>query len=151
MIDADSIGVSVRRQCLLLSLNRSTFYYRPSILIEESGFANEINEIWHEMPFYGYRRITAELQRRGNKVNAKRVLRLMGEMNLKAIYPRPRTTIRAPGHKIYPYLLKGLLIDAPNKAWSTDITYLKLPQGFAYLVALIDIYSRFENNVFIMR
>src|SRR5690606_28413153 len=88
-------------------------------------------------------RITAELNRRGHGVNRKKILRLMQEMKIEALYPKPRTTIRASGHKIYPYLLKDLTIDRPNQVWATDITYLKMPFGFAYLVALIDIHSRY--------
>lgn len=143
MIDHHHASLSVRQQCSLLCLNRSTLYYEPVPLAEDSAMANEIHAIWQEMPFYGYRRITAELKRRSYDVNGKRVSRLMREMKISALYPRPRTSIRAPGHKIYPYLLNDLVIERPNQVWATDITYLKMSSGFAYLVALIDIYSRF--------
>lgn len=109
----------------------------------DTAIANEIHEIWTKMPFYGYRKITAELGRRDIEVNHKKVLRLMKEMGIKAIYPTPRTSMGSPNHKIYPYLLLGLKIVWPNQAWSTDITYIKTPNGFMYLVALIDIYSRY--------
>ena len=121
MINPHHESLSIRSQCQLLSLNRPTFYYKPSPLEEDTVFANEIHAIWHEMPFYGYRRITAELNRRDYNINGKRVLRLMREMNIEALYPRPRTSIRTPDHKIYPYLLKGLTIDRPNQVWATDI------------------------------
>jgi len=91
----------------------------------------------------GYRRVTAELQRRGYPINHKRVLNLMRAMNLKALYPTPKTTIASPDHKVYPYLLRDIHIAAPNQVWSTDITYIKISSGFVYLVAIIDIYSRF--------
>jgi len=99
--------------------------------------------IWLAMPFYGYRRITAELKRRGYSVNHKRVRRIMADMSLRALYAKPRTSIKNKDHKIYPYLLGDIAIDRANQAWGTDITYIKLPYGFMYLVALIDIYSRY--------
>ena len=110
----------------------------------DSMLANEIQEIWLEMPFYGYRRITVQLRRNGYDVNHKCVLRLMNDMNLQALYPRPKTTKRNKDHKVYPYLLRDLLITRPNQVWATDITYIAMPTGgFMYLVALIDVYSRF--------
>lgn len=142
MIDPQD-KLSIRQQCTLLSLNRSTLYYRPTVHAEDTTLANEIHSLWLEMPFYGYRRLTAALRRQGYTVNGKRVLDLMRKMNLQAIYPRPKTSIKAPGHKIYPYLLNEVTIDRPNQVRATDITYLKMPSGFAYLVALIDIHSRF--------
>ena len=143
MIDALDQRMSVRKQCNLLAVNRSTVYYEQAPSRDDTELANEIHELWLEMPFYGYRRVTAELHRSGYLVNRKRVLSLMRAMNIKALYPAPKTTIASPDHKIYPYLLRGMQIVHPNQVWSTDITYLKLPGGFAYLVALIDIYSRF--------
>ena len=113
------------------------------IAVIDVQLANEIHEIWLEMPFYGYRRITAELRRRGYVINEKRVIRLMKEMNIQALYPRPRTTIKAAKDPIYPYLLKDLEITRPNQVWATDLTYIKMPVGFAYLVALIDVQSRY--------
>jgi putative transposase len=96
-----------------------------------------------ETPFYGYPRMTQILQREGYKVNRKRVARLMRLMGIEAIYPRPRTTIAAVGHKIYPYLLRQVALTHNNHVWSTDITYLPLPRGYMYLVAVMDWYSRF--------
>lgn len=145
MIDMRHESLSVRRQSDLLQINRSTLYYKPTRNEDEEDalVANEIHDIWREMPFYGYRRIRAELKRRGHPINEKRVRRLMEEMNIKALYPRPRTTIRAAKDQIYPYLLKDLTINRPNQVWATDITYIKMPIGFAYLVALIDVHSRY--------
>lgn len=143
MIDAQYAELSIRKQCRLLAVNRSNIYYDPAPTRDDTELANEIHELWLEMPFYGYRRITAELNRRGYLINHKRVFNLMRAMNIKALYPAPKTTIASPDHKIYPYLLRGLQIVRPNQVWSTDITYIKMPNGFVYLVALIDIYSRF--------
>jgi putative transposase len=111
--------------------------------VEETWLCNEILELYQTHPYYGYRRITAALERKGLEVNHKRVVRLMRELNLQAIYPKPNTSKPASGHKIYPYLLEGLVVTRPNQVWATDITYIKLAQGFAYLVALIDLYSRY--------
>lgn len=102
-----------------------------------------ISDLWHEMPYYGYRRITATLQRKGYVANRKRVLRIMREAKIQAMYPRPKTSIGNRSHKIYPYLLKGLIIDSPNLVWATDITYIKVKTGWMYLVAIIDIYSKY--------
>lgn len=94
------------------------------------------------MPVYGYRRIGAVLRQGGNNINGKRVLRLMRELGVKARYPGPNTSAKAMGDMIYPYLLEDIKIDMPNKVWQIDITYLRTNQGFMYLVALIDVYSR---------
>ena len=143
MIDEQHAKLSIRRQCELLATVRSTHYYEPAPRRDDTELANEIHEIWLDMPFYGYRRITAELKRRKHVVNHKRVSRLMAAMDIMALYPKPKTTVASSDHKIYPYLLRNLKIVCPNQAWSTDITYIKMPNGFVYLVALIDIYSRY--------
>jgi putative transposase len=142
MITKDHKDLSLRQQCGLLGLNRSTLYYKP-VLCDETELANEVHELWLEMPFYGYRRITAELSSRGYRVNHKRIQRIMREMNLQALYPRPKTSVSSSEHKIYPYLLKDLEVTRPNQVWATDITYIKMRKGFVYMVALIDIYSRY--------
>jgi putative transposase len=144
MIDKQHEFLSVRQQCLLLDIWRSNIYYQPITAEDETILANQIHELWLQMPFYGYRRITADLQRQGHKINHKRVLRIMQEMHLQALYPKAKTTVRNPEHKIYPYLLRDLAIVRPNQGWATDITYIKMPGGgFMYLIAIIDIYSRF--------
>ncbi len=143
MIERTSKKISLRKQCYLLSLNRSSLYYSGVPKCEdESKIVNEISEIWHEIPVYGYRRIWAELRRRGYEINRKRVQRLMKEAGLSAIYPGPKTSAGNPEHKIYPYLLRGMEINRPNQVWMTDLTYIKMPQGFVYLMAIIDVYSR---------
>jgi putative transposase len=127
---------------LLIDVPRSAVYYEPRINESDALFANLISEIWLEMPTYGYRKITEELQRRGYDINHKRVLRLMREAHIQAMYPRPNTSVRNEQHKIYPYLLRGLPINRINQVWATDITYIKTKTGWMYLVALIDLYSR---------
>lgn len=103
-----------------------------------------IDEEYTRAPFYGYRKMTARLRNaHGHMVNHKRVARLMGKMGLQAIYPQPRTTVPHPQHRKYPYLLRGLEITRPNQVWAADITYIPLPNGFMYLVAIMDWYSRF--------
>lgn len=142
MIDPTNSQLSIREQCALIKLARSTIYYKERINASDALFANIISEIWHEMPYYGYRRVTAELHRRNYDINHKRVLRLMREAKIQAMYPRPNTSKRNESHTIYPYLLCDLIINRPNQVWATDITYIKVGSGWMYLVALIDLYSR---------
>jgi len=143
MIEHNHPALSIRRQCNILDVWRSNVYYVPQQEPDESVLANEIHEVWFEMPYYGYRRITAELQRRGYSINHKRVLRMMHDMHIQALYPKHKTTLNHNEHKKYPYLLKDLTIKGPNHVWATDITYIRLPGGFVYLVGIIDIFSRF--------
>jgi putative transposase len=136
--------MSVVRQCGLLELSRSTFYYQP---VGEDAYNLElmrlIDEQFTKRPFYGVPRMTASLRRMGYEVNPKRVRRLMRVMGLEAIYPKPRLSANGPDHKVYPYLLKGVTIDRPDQAWATDITYVRLTHGFVYLTAILDWYSRY--------
>jgi putative transposase len=143
MIDVKHEYLSVRKQCAALNVWRSNVYYCAEPAPDESILANEIHELWHDMPYYGYRRITAQLQKQGYDINHKRVLRMMQDMRIKALYPKQKTTFSEPKHKKYPYLLRDLKITGPNHVWATDITYIKLPDGFVYLVGIIDLYSRF--------
>ncbi len=99
--------------------------------------------MYTKYPFYGSRKITVELRKKGYQVNIKRVKRLMKKMGIRAIYPEPNTSCPNKNHHIYPYLFKGITISYPNYVWSTDITYLRLKKGFLYLVAIIDWYSRY--------
>jgi putative transposase len=134
----------VRRQCELIGLSRATFYRQPS---GETAFNLRLMRLidaeYTRTPFYGYRKMTARLNLQGHEVNRKRVARLMRLMGLQAIYPGPRTSVAQPQHKKYPYLLRGLSITRPNQVWSADITYIPMPTGFMYLVAVIDWFSRF--------
>jgi putative transposase len=136
--------LSVRRQCALLGLNRSTWYYEPAAETAANlALMRRIDEQYLRTPFYGSRRMTAWLQREGEEVNRKRVRRLMRRMGLEAIYPKPRTTLGGTGHKIYPYLLRNVTVARPDQVWSADITYVPLRCGFLYLTAILDWYSRY--------
>ncbi len=137
-------NLSLRRQCELLGINRSSQYYRgkpPDV--EDIDLLNAIRDVWERRPFYGYRRITKELQANGVKVNRKRVQRIMKLGGIQAIYPGPNTSRRNKLHAIHPYLLRDIEIKRVNQAWMVDITYLRTPKGFMYLVALIDVHSRY--------
>jgi putative transposase len=138
-------ALSTRRLCELLDLNRSTLYYKKNLAsIDDIDLLNTIREIWERYPFYGYRRITQEIRTKYKiKVNRKRIQRLMIWGGIQAIYPGPNTSRRNKAHAIHPYLLKNVEIIRANQAWQIDITYLRLPNGFMYLVALIDVYSRY--------
>ena len=103
----------------------------------------ELDKLHLRWPCYGVRRLTAELQNLGYKVGRKLVKRLMQEIAIEAIYPRPKTTQKAEGHKIYPYLLRNLKVERPNQVWQADITYVPMKRGYMYLIAIIDVYSRY--------
>ena len=136
--------LSLRRQCELIGLNRSSWYYAPaSESAENLRLLRLIDEQYTRTPFYGWPRMTAYLRQHGDLVNHKRVQRLMQRMGLQAIYPRPRTTVACPEHRIYPYLLRGVAVTHPNQVWSADITYLPMLHGFMYLVAILDWFSRY--------
>ena len=144
LVDQTHSDLSLRRQCELLGVNRSTLYYEQKIPdIEDVDLLNAIRDIWMRRPFYGYRRITKELRAQGKKVNRKRVLRLMNVGGIRALYPGPNTSKQNKAHAVYPYLLRDLSITRSNQAWMVDITYLRMPKGFMYLVALIDVHSRY--------
>jgi putative transposase len=128
----------------LLGLNRSSLYYQPSAETAENlRLMRLIDERYTACPFYGSRRITAWLLRRGEAVNRKRVQRLMRRMGLEALYPKPRLSMARRGHRVYPYLLRGVSIERPDHVWSTDITSLPMKAGFMYLAAIVDWYSRY--------
>lgn len=136
--------MSVRRQCELIGLNRSSLYYEPvGEAAEDLRLMRLIDEQYTARPFYGSRRMAAWLAGRGEEVNRKRVQRLMRAMGLEAIYPRPRTTMAGKGHRIYPYLLRGVAIERADQVWSADITYVPMASGFMYLAAVIDWFSRY--------
>jgi putative transposase len=144
LIEPEHSQLSIIRQCDLLDLPRSSFYYQPvTVNPQNLHLMKLIDKEYTEHPFYGIRRMTAWLRSQGEPVNHKRVARLMRQMGLEAIYPRPRTTIPADNVRKYPYLLKEVTVTTPNQVWSTDITYIRLKKGFIYLVAVIDWYSRY--------
>jgi putative transposase len=136
--------VSVRRQCELLGLNRSSLYYQPAPeTVQNLRLMRLIDQEYTAHPFYGSRRMTAWLQSQGEAVNRKRVRRLLRLMGLEAIYPKPRLSAAGRGHRVYPYLLRGVAVERPDQVWSADITYVPLAAGFMYLAATIDWYSRY--------
>ena len=134
---------SVRRQCELLGVARSSVYYVPvEPDAEQLELMRRIDEMHLEFPFYGSRSIARELRERGFRVNRKRVQRLMRVMGLESVAPKPNTSKPNEEHPVYPYLLRGLTIERPNQVWAADITYIPLARGFAYLVAIMDWHSR---------
>jgi putative transposase len=137
--------ISVQRQCELLGLARASYYYEPvGESAENLRLMNLLDEQYLRTPFYGVLKMTAWLNEvKKENVNVKRVRRLLRLMGLEAIYQKPRLSLAAPGHQIYPYLLKGLKITRVNQVWSTDITYIRLQGGFVYLVAVIDWHTRY--------
>ena len=136
-------NLSLQRKCELLNINRSRMYYKKKPVPEEDiMIMNEMRDIHLQKPFYGYRKITAELQNKGHLINRKKVKQLMNLAGLMAIYPRKKNYVHGKAHKIYPYLLKDISIVRPNQAWGVDITYIKIRGGFIYLVCLIDLFSR---------
>lgn len=143
MLDRDDKTVSIRRQCVLLGVARSSVY-RPERPANDNDLAlmRRIDELFTAWPFYGSRRLTATLKAEGWPVNRKRVQRLMRLMGIAALGPKPNTSKPAPGHKVFPYLLRGLAIERPNHVWAADITYIPIGRGFLYLVAIIDWASR---------
>ncbi len=134
---------SVRQQCELLGVNRSSVYYVPvEPDAEELELMRRIDELHLEFPFYGSRSIARALRAKDERVNRKRVQRLMRLMGLESVAPKPNTSKPNQEHPVYPYLLRGLSIDRPNQVWAADITYIPLARGFAYLVAIMDWHSR---------
>jgi len=143
LVDHDDPVVPVVAQCRLLKVARSSLYYRPApVGADDLAVMRRMDELHLAWPFYGSRRMTAVLRREGWPVNRKRIKRLMRIMALEAIYQKPNTSRKHPDHKVYPYLLRGLVIDRPNQVWCADITYIPMAKGFVYLVAVMDWFSR---------
>ena len=144
MIDRGHCELSVVRQCELLDISRSSVYYSPVQASEyELELMGLIDKQYLRTPFYGSRKMAAWLRGQGHQVNRKRVQRLMRRMGIEAIYRRPKTSRPTSGHKVYPYLLRGLQIDRVNQVWATDITYIPMSRGFMYLVCVMDWHSRY--------
>jgi putative transposase len=139
MINRDHPDLSINHQCKLVKLSRSAFYYAPVGLDDETlAVMTAIDKAFTRYPFFGSRQIAAYLRRNGIAVGRHRVRRLMRIMGLEAIYTRPRTSQPHPAHPVYPYLLKGMIIDRPNQVWCADITFVPVRHGFLYLVAIMD-------------
>lgn len=144
LVEWEGCALPLKHQAELLGLSRSSLYYQPvPPTTEEVKLKHRIDEIFTAYPFYGSRRITAQLRREGWLINRKRVQRCLREMGLVAIHPGPNLSQPAPGHKVYPYLLGNVTASYPNHIWGIDITYIRLQQGWMYLVAILDWYSRY--------
>ncbi|TMV02579.1 IS3 family transposase [Ruegeria sediminis] len=143
MIETVNPDLSIGKQCRLLSISRSSFYYRPKgETALNLALMRQIDEQFLETPFFGVRQMTWHLRNEGHLVNEKRIRRLMRLMSLMPIYQKPNTSKAAKGHKTYPYLLRGLRVDRPGQVWAADITYLPMRRGFLYLVAIMDWHTR---------
>ena len=144
LVESKHSCISIKRQCELLSLNRSTYYYKSR---RDNSYnirlMNLIDEEYTRHPFYGVRRMEVMLERKGHKVNHKRIRRLSRQMGIEAVYPKPRLTKPSLEHRKYPYLLRGLNIDRSDQVWCSDITYIKTKYGFVYLTAVMDWFSRY--------
>lgn len=144
MIEKEHCDLSIIRQCDLLDVSRSTYYYEP---IQENEYnlkiMREIDVIYLDNPSFGSRLMTACLTQKGFTVNRKRVLRLMKLMGIEALYPKPKVRTTVPGYTRFPYLLSDIKICSKNQVWGTDITYIPLNGGYLYLVAFVDLYSRY--------
>ena len=139
LIDPRHPRLPVTRQCELVSISRSGFYYQPAGgTLLNLALMRLIDEQFLATPWYGSRQMMRHLRREGYMVGRKRVRRLMARMGLEPIYQRPRTTVPHPGHRVYPYLLRDMVIDRPNQVWCADITYIPMRRGFHYLVAIMD-------------
>jgi putative transposase len=143
MIDSSQPKISINKQCQLLNISRSGYYYRPQ---SESEINLQLMRLMDEQhlktPFYGSRKMTHHLQRLGHVVSRNKVRRLMKIMNIHVIYQKPNTSLKNQSHTIYPYLLRDKIITKPNEVWCTDITYIPMQKGFMYLIAIMDWYSK---------
>lgn len=147
-VEPDNQKISVVRQCQLLGITRSGVYYRERAeSVEDAEIMRLLDAQYTETPFYGYRRMTVYLQNSGYKINHKRVLNLMRKLGLEAIYPKPNLSKPNKEHLKFPYLLRELEIEHSNQVWATDITYIRLKDGFIYLLAIMDWHSRFVIDV----
>ena len=144
MIAKTSSNISIIKQCELLSIPRSSWYYEPCLETEENLLLmKQIDRLHLEHPYYGVLRVQAELSTAEKPLNQKRVRRLMRKMGIEALYPKPNTSKPCKWNEQYPYLLRDIVINKPNQVWSMDITYIPLAKGFMYLCAIIDWHSRY--------
>ena len=144
MVEPNHPDLSVARQCRLLEISRSSYYYEGHIDQTEKDLDDLklILDVLKKIPFYGYRKVAVELQGEYPHITRKRVRRIMRRFGLRALFPGPSLSRPRKEHKKYPYLLKGKQIRYPNQVWATDLTYIRLPGGFVYLAAILDLYSR---------
>ena len=147
MISRDHPGLSLSRQCRVLAISRSSFYYAAKgESADNLALMRRLDELFMKYPFYGSRQMVRQLRREGLYVGRHRVRRLMRLMGLEAIYQAPRTSDPHPAHRVYPYLLGGMAIDRPNRVWCADITYIPVQRGFLYLVAIIALRQAQEGD-----
>jgi len=144
MVDPTNQPLSIYRQCKLLGVGRSSYYYKPKpIKPEDLALMDKIDKLYTEDPSRGSRAIAKHLRRHhGIRANRKKIQRLMRVMGIQAVYPKPNTSRPHPGHKVYPYLLRNLSIERPNQVWASDITYIQMERGFMFLVVVMDWRSR---------
>lgn len=144
MLIKSSDSMSISKQCEILDLPRSSLYFVNSLPSKNDQFlTNKIDEIYTQYPFFGTRRIMTELQLKGINIGRDKIRTIMAKLGIEAIYPKRNLSKPAANHKIFPYLLRGKIINKPNQVWSADITYVRLIDGFIYLFAIIDWYSRY--------
>ncbi len=144
MIEPNHDTLSIRKQCQLVGLSRSTYYYRPVGPSEAHlTLQRRVDEIYTDYPFYGARRMVAQLKQEGYQVGRKKLRRIYQELGLEAVYPKPKLSQPDRMHVVYPYLLRGVDIERVHQVYSTDITYIRLKRGFVYLMAIIDWHSRY--------
>jgi len=143
LIETDHPNLSIARQAALLGMSRSSVYYVPYRSPRDVRLMRLLDELYLDFPYYGVRRMHAALRRRGEEVGRDHVRTLLRQLGLTAFYPKPRTSVAHPEHTVYPYLLRGISITHVNQVWSTDITYIPMPQGWVYLVAIMDWFSRY--------
>jgi putative transposase len=142
MIDG-AHGLSITKQAKALGISRGSVYYRPCpVSLEDMAVMRRIDELHLEFPFAGSRMLRDLLNRDGIEIGRRHVATLMKRMRIEALYRKPNTSKPAPGHKIYPYLLRGMTVSRPDQAWAMDITYVPMARGFVYLAAVVDWYSR---------
>jgi len=142
MLEAMHKELSIREQCRIIALPRSRYYYKPQPVMLDMKIADEIDRIYTKRPYYGSRRIREEMKRLGYVIGRGRIRRYMHLMGYRAIYPRKSLSRPNKEHKVYPYLLRGVRVDHVNQVWGTDITFIPMSHGFAYLVVIMDWYSR---------
>ena len=142
MLEAMHKELSIREQCRIIALPRSRYYYKPQPIMLDIKIADEIDRIYTKHPYYGSRRIREEMRRLGYVIGRGRIRRYMHLMGYRAIYPRKSLSRRNKEHKVYPYLLRGVRVDHVNQVWGTDITFIPMSHGFAYLVVIMDWHSR---------
>jgi len=144
MVEPDVADVPLRTQADILNLSRSSLYYQPTPpSAAELATKHRIDELYLEFPYYGAHHMAAQLCRDGQSRDRKTARRYMQEMDLIAIYPGPNLSKRQNAHRVYPYLLRDVTPNAPNHVWGMDITYIRLPHGWMFLVAVLDWYSRY--------